>query len=354
MKTVDRHWWANVGLAAAYVIVAELGLLLALPSTNATPVWFPAGLALGAILRWGPRLWPGVALGAGLSNLHFLSVLGWSLPAALAGAGSAAVGNTLEALVGAYLIRRFTGGSNPFAQGAHVFLFVVCGALAATALSATMGMATVCLSTDRWADWWAVGRTWWLGDAVGVLVVAPLLVTWQPQDWAVARRRRTAETLGLAAVIFAVAWVVFTYAYIVNFLVVLILLVAVFRLGQFGSAVVVFFLCVASALRIARGHGFFADWNQQDTLLMNQNYIDVMAVATMLLTTILRERAATGEQLRASAQQIRLILENLADLVAVLDLEGRHIYYEPLVPGDSGRARTAPGLVLFRTHPSGG
>ena len=51
MKTVDRHWWANVGLAAAYVIVAELGLLLALPSTNATPVWFPAGLALGAILK---------------------------------------------------------------------------------------------------------------------------------------------------------------------------------------------------------------------------------------------------------------------------------------------------------------
>jgi len=347
MKTIDRIWWANAALAAAYAIAARLGLLLALPNTNASPIWFPAGLAMGAILRWGPRLWPGVAVGAGLSNLFFLTEIGWTLPAALAGAGSAAVGNTIEALVGAYLVRRFTGTGNPFAQGAHVFTFVVGGALAATALGAAVGMATVCLSTARWAELWTVGRTWWLGDAVGVLVVAPLLVTWQPSDWTATRRRRAAETLVLAAAIFAVAWVVFTYAYTVNFLVVLLLLVAVFRLGRFGSAVVVFFLCIASTMRIARGHGFFADWNQQDALLVNQSYIGVMAVATMLLAAILRERAAAGEMLKASAQQIRLILENLADLVAVLDLEGHHIYYSPSYQAILGAPEQLRGSSYF-------
>ena len=53
MKTIDRIWWANAALAAAYAIAARLGLLLALPNTNASPIWFPAGLAMGAILRWG-------------------------------------------------------------------------------------------------------------------------------------------------------------------------------------------------------------------------------------------------------------------------------------------------------------
>ena len=352
MKAVDRIWWANAGLAVAYAVTAKLGLLLALPTTNATPVWFPAGLALGAILRWGPRLWPGIALGAGLANLHFLSLLGWSLPAALAASGSAAVGNTLEALVGAYLIRRLTGVSNPFAQGAHVFVFVACGAFAATTISATVGMTTVCLGTAQWAHWQDIWLTWWLGDAVGVLVVVPLLGTWQALDWTAAKKRRAAETLLLAAGIFAVAWVVFTYAYNVNFLVVLLLLVAVFRLGQFGSAVVVFVLCVASAFSIGQGHGIFAGWAQQKALLVNQSFIGVMAIATMLLATILRERTAAGERLRASEQQFRLIMGNLADLVAVLDLDGRHIYHSPSYQAIVGDPEPLCGSSFFdRVHP---
>ncbi len=352
MKTISRILWANAGLAAGYAAAAKLGLLLALPGTNATLVWFPAGLALGAILRWGPRLWPGVALGAGLSNLFFLTELGWALPAALAAAGSAAVGNTLEALVGAYLIRRFTGESRPFAQGAHVFVFVVGGALVATTLSATVGMATNGLATGQWGGAGSIWLTWWLGDAVGVLVVAPLVLAWQAPDWTPARRRRAGETLLLAAGIFAVAWVVFTYAYTVNFLVVLLLLVAVFRLGQFGAAVVVFCLCVASAARIAQGHGIVAGWTRHEALLVNQSFIGVMAVATLLLAAILRERAAAGEMARASAQQIRLILENLADLVAVLDLEGRHIYYSPSYQAILGGSEQLRGASFFaHVHP---
>lgn len=352
MKPLYRTVVANAGLAVAYAGIAKLGLLLALPHTNATPVWFPAGLALGAILRWGPRLWPGVALGAGLSNLFFLAELGWAFPAALAAAGSAAAGNTLEALVGAYLIRRFTGGRDPFAQGGHVFVFVAGGAMVATALSATVGMTTNCLASGNWGGGGGIWLTWWLGDAVGVLVAAPLILTWQALDWTVARRRRAAEMLLLAAGIFVVAWVVFTYAYSVNFLVVLLLLVAVFRLGQFGSAVVVLFLCVASALRIAQVHGIVAGWSQQGALLVNQGFIGVMAVATLLLSAILRERAAAGELLRASAQRTRLILENLADLVAVLDLEGRHIYYSPSYGAILGSAEQLRGSSYFaRVHP---
>ncbi len=342
MKTVNRICWGNAGLAAAYAITARLGLLLAFPETNATSVWLPTGLALGAVLRWGHRLWPGIALGAFLANLHILSGLGWSLPVALAASGGTAAGNTLEALIGAYLIRRFAGVSNPFGRSHHVFLFVACGAFVSTAVSATVGTATFCLSTAHWADWWNIWLTWWLGDVVGALVVVPLLVTWQPFDLAAVKKRRAAETLLLVAGIFAVSWVVFACDYPMNFLLVLILMVAVFRLGQFGSAAVVFILCIVFTFSIARGLGTFAGLAQQGALLLNQGFIGVVAIATMVLAAILKERKVADEKLRASEQQNRLIMENLADLVAVLDLDGRRLYCSPsygTILGDPGKLR---------------
>lgn len=352
MKPINRIWWENAGLAAAYAITARLGLLLAFPETNATPVWLPTGLALGAVLRHGYRLWPGIALGAFLANLNLLSGLGWSIPAALAASGSTAAGNTLEALAGAYLIRRFAGVSNPFGKSHHVFLFVACGAFISTTVSATVGTATFCLSTAHWAGWWNIWLTWWLGDVVGALVVVPLFVTWQPFNPAAVNKRRAAETLLLVAGIFAVSWVVFACDYPMNFLLVLILMAAVFRLGQFGSAAVVFILCIVFTFSIARGLGTFAGLEQQRALLLNRGFIGVVAIATMVLAAILKERETADEKLRASEQQIRLIMENLADLVAVLDLDGRRLYCSPsygTILGDPGKLRGS--LFFEQIHP---
>jgi len=352
MKRVDPLWWKLAGLAVAYTVTAQLGLLLAFPGTNATAVWFPTGLALGVLLRWGYRLWPGVALGALLANLGLLTDMGWPLPTAVAASGCTAAGNTLEALAGAYLIQRFAGTSNPFRQSHHVFVFATCGALAATTISATMGTTVFCLGEGRWSSWAGIWLTWWLGDAVGSLVAAPLIVTWRPFHWKAIRWKRAVETALLVAAIFGISWIVFAYAYTFNFLLVLVLLAAVFHLGQFGSAAVVSILCVVFTFSIAHGLGVIAGWDRQTALLVDQGFIGAVAIATMLLAAILKERTEAGEMLQASEQQIRLIMENLADLVTVLDLEGRRLYnspsYRPIL-GDPERLRGS--LFFEHVHP---
>ncbi len=94
--------WAQAGLlAAVYFAAAKLSLLLAIPPGYATAVWPPSGIALAATLALGNRVWPGVWVGAALVNLTVES--SW-LASALIGTG-----NTLEALAGATLIRRFIG-----------------------------------------------------------------------------------------------------------------------------------------------------------------------------------------------------------------------------------------------------
>src|SRR5437867_9187210 len=107
-----RHVGSILLLAAIYLVAAKLGLRLAFVNASATAIWPPTGIALAALLIRGYRLWPGIALGAFLANL-----LTAGTP--LTSMGIAA-GNTLEALLGAYLVNRWAGGRSSFDRADHV------------------------------------------------------------------------------------------------------------------------------------------------------------------------------------------------------------------------------------------
>ena len=96
-------------LVVGYITAGRIGLLLAFANENASPVWAPTGLAIGALLLVGLRAWPAVALGAFIVNL----LNSGSIPAAVV----FAVGNTLEAVAGAWLTRRMRATSAPSLHG---------------------------------------------------------------------------------------------------------------------------------------------------------------------------------------------------------------------------------------------
>src|SRR5512134_576836 len=108
-----------VVFAAAYFIAGKLGLEFALVHAQVSAVWPPTGVALAVLLLWGYRLWPGVLLGAFLVNV---TAGEFAIPQTLAALGIAA-GNTLEALLGAYLVQRFAGGRHAFDRARNVFAF---------------------------------------------------------------------------------------------------------------------------------------------------------------------------------------------------------------------------------------
>src|SRR5256886_2064920 len=129
--------WAQAGLlAAVYFAAAKLSLPLAIPPGYATAVWPPSGIALAATLALGNRVWPGVWIGAALVNLTVES--SW-LAAALIGTG-----NTLEALAGAVLVRRFVGAPYRLGCGEDVVKFIALSALSGTT-AATVGVMPVVL-----------------------------------------------------------------------------------------------------------------------------------------------------------------------------------------------------------------
>src|SRR3954468_10268953 len=188
-----RYVAGVAGLAAAYYGTAKLGYELKFSGPVAAIVWLPAGVAIAALCVGGLRFWPGVLVGDLLANDYSTLPVGSALGQTL--------GNMLEVLVAALLIRRLAARGPPLDSLGGV------GRLGATIAAATAISATVGPLSLRAGDVISAGdlpdiaRTWWLGDAAGALIVIPLALAWYrppPRGWA--RGRAVEAVLMLVAV----------------------------------------------------------------------------------------------------------------------------------------------------------
>jgi diguanylate cyclase (GGDEF)-like protein/PAS domain S-box-containing protein len=161
----------NLGVLLLYYAAGRLGLALAIEHPSVSLVWPPSGIALAALVLLGYPSWPTIFLGAFLVNITVSGSVTTSL--------SIAGGNTLESLLGAWLVTRYAGGRRAFDEPRGVLLFAILAAGLSTMVSATLGAASLLLGDPAARGTFPrLWTSWWLGDAVGVLVVAPLLILW--------------------------------------------------------------------------------------------------------------------------------------------------------------------------------
>lgn len=204
----------SVVVALSYYLAAVLGLSLAIPPGYATALWPPSGIALGVTLVWGYRILPGVYLGAFLANLSIslntATSIDW-LPVAANSAGIA-IGSTLQAALITLAIKRWVGYPNPLIHNRDVMRFYALsgplGCLVSASFSMSLLWLTGAISLENLPRNWL---TWWLGDAMGVLVFTPIILALFGKPRGAWRFRR--RTLALPLVVsFAVVAVFFLYA----------------------------------------------------------------------------------------------------------------------------------------------
>ncbi len=188
---------------AAYFIAGRLALLLAIPPGYASPVWPAAGIALALSLRWGWQIWPGVALGSFLLNFslglgdtdltHFWQAL--PVPASIG------LGAALQMGLGWWLWQRWLSGNPRLDRLTHITRFAVLIPAVSCLVGASVGttslVLTDMLAIDNAAFNWA---TWWVGDAIGVLLFTPLVLCLLDAEDPLWRARRTTLVLPLIAV----------------------------------------------------------------------------------------------------------------------------------------------------------
>jgi PAS domain S-box-containing protein len=286
-----------LALAGVYFGAAKLGLSLASVAPQVTVVWPPTGIALAAVLLFGPRAWPGIALGAFLANATTPRET-WLVACGIA------VGNTLEALAGAWLLRRLVGFDNSLGRLKDALGLVVLAAGLSTMVSATIGVASLCLGgVQPWSLCESLWSVWWLGDATGDLVVAPVLLAWAAGPRSRWRRQQAVEALALLVCVGTVSAVVFVAAgerpvpgLPLEYTLFPFVIWAALRFGQRGSAPTT---CAALGIAIwgtVRGSGPFAGGTPHDSLVLLDVYTAVLAVTALLLAAAITERKVAARR----------------------------------------------------------
>jgi len=305
---------ALAALTAVYFVAGKAGLALAFLNASATPVWPPTGIALAAVLLLGYRAAPAVFVGAFLVNITTAGGILSSIGIAL--------GNTTEAILGAWLVVHFAGGRRAFDRARNVFRFALLAGLGATAVSATIGVTTLVLSgLARSSDAVFVWLTWWFGDAVGALVVTPVVLLWThrpPRPW---REPRAWEGAALYALLLAVGGVVFgglipspTTNYPLEFLCLPLLVWAAFRLGRRDAATAALLLSAVAIAGTLAGRGPFHRDSRNESLLLLQAFMGVVAVTTTALAAVVAERRRVQESL----QLLESAVDNAAEGIFIL------------------------------------
>lgn len=297
LTAVARGVGAVSLLAAAYYLAARLGLHAAAAHEVVSSLWPPAGIALFALLRFGLHLWPGVTLGAFLLNATS------GVP--LAGAAGIALGNTLAAVAGTLLLTRVAGFHRGLDRLRDVLALAGLAGLASPIISASFGVAALILSGAASAPILPLWQAWWSGDAVGILVVAPLLLVWSdPAEPAPTSLWRYLETALMFAALVLVADLVFrssdAYTYSVFPLVTWI----AFRRGRRGAATAVALVALIATDHTMAGAGRFAASTPLGSLFMLQAYLGVLSVPCLLFAAALAERSTAQNRLVQHALQL--------------------------------------------------
>ncbi|PYI88396.1 MAG: hypothetical protein DMF03_10775 [Verrucomicrobia bacterium] len=316
-----------VTLTLVYFVAGKLGLKLAFLQASASPVWPPAGIALGALLVLGYRTWPAIFVGAFLVNVTTTG----NIPTSVA----IGAGNTLEAICGAWLVNRFASGMRVFDHSQDVFRFGF-ATVASTVISPTIGVTSLALAGFvDWAKYGAVWVTWWLGDATGDLIFAPVVILWAigpPPRWSSKKALEVGLLLlllvALGEAVFGGWFPVNATNYPIAFICGPVVIWMAFRLSQRETATGIFIVSAIAIWGTLQNFGPFVMETQNQSLLILQSSTAVLTITAMALAAGMAERRRAEATLERQKSLVESANRTKDNFLAMLSHELR----TPLTP----------------------
>jgi PAS domain S-box-containing protein len=323
-----EYWLKLAAAFAAYWAAGKLGLAAPFTNTNVSPVWPASGVALAVLLRWGVRFWPGITLGAFLFN--FFS------PIPHAAAFPIALGNTLSAVVGTLVLQRI-GFRTSLERLSDVLALMGIGALMSPIVAASIGVTGLFLSgAAPWSSFARAWLVWWVGDAMGVLIVAPLLLK-APR---INRSLKSVLEAALLPILLALATLlVFDNRIGLNpsddalaLIVFPFVIWAAIRFQVGGAAVAAAVVAVIAVWETANGSGPFVRFTALQDALLLQLLLALVSGTGLVIAAVMSERVKAEDALQTeqalriataalqeSEQRFRTMAETASDAVFTID-----------------------------------
>ena len=330
---------------AVYFAAGKLGLAVPFTSGNVSPVWPAAGVAVGLVLLWGIRIAPAIAFAAFLVN--FLSAI-----PALAAIGMG-IGNASSAVAAAYLLRHLSGFQVPLSRLRDVLRLVMFGAVLATNIAAFVGVSALTLSHTRaWSGYASAWGIWWLGDAMGVLIAAPLVLNGREllrlcRGWRVLELCLAClALLGVSSAVFGpwaavrddvLALVVFPFV-----------VWAAIRFRIAGAALASLLVASVAVWGTLKGFGPFVNHSPLHNAVLLQVFIAVSALTGLVLAAVISEREDFQERVEERTRELEQKTEQLANQAKLLDLANDAILVRNVEGGITYWSKGAERLYGWR------
>ena len=316
-----------------YFVSGEVGQVLQISNSGGIgPVWPASGIALAAVLLFGYRIWPAIAAAA------FLVGLSGSFPLPFPRALFYAIGATLTAIVGRFLLRRFVQFSPSLPRLRDALGLILLGAFGSSLVGASIGTSALYdVYTHGWSGFGKAWLIYWLGDSMGILLLTPIILSLpnarKSQIW-----RRPAECVALLLFLTLTCSILFgdlpfipVKLHILAFAVLPFVIWAALRFGVIGATVATFVIAAVATVETTMGFGPFAQDSAFTNALLLDIFFAILSVSGLILAIVIEERehaerrrgqlilkqAAMRERLRLAA-----IVESSDDAIIGKDLDG--------------------------------
>ena len=313
-------------VALAYFATGKLGLLIPYVGSHVSLIWLPTGISVAALMRWGYGCWPAIYIGAFLVNF---TVSGSILLSA-----SIAVGNTLAPLAATWILKRFEFSNH--LNRAHDVLLMVAAAALGMLLSATGGVASLIwldnLPLETVPLAWNI---WWIGDAVGVLLVLPFLLNISKAELIRLWDQRTVYLLwcGVASLL---EWAIFHYVthasgqfMLLAFIVLPLVIWSAMRFGITGASLAVLGLSMIAVWSTFDMQGPFYQMDTHQGIFALWVFMSTLALVALMITVLQSERLQSEVAMRNSEAQLRAVIDGALDAIVTIDESGHLVEFNP-------------------------
>ncbi|HEV3118338.1 MAG TPA: PAS domain S-box protein [Gemmataceae bacterium] len=297
-------------IAACCYAASRLVPVVPVERVTAVALWPTTGGALAALLLFGVRFWPAVFLaeflGQGVNGLPFALLL------------SVATGNTLQAVAGAYLLQRWAGFRNGLDRLQDVLsLILLAGGVSALVSGVASAVGLLLAGGVNWGTAGLCWVSWRLAHGLGILVVAPVVLTWAGQTRATVVRRSAVETVALLSALVLVSMIAFggrasilPFHSPLPYLIFPVLIWAAVRFGLRGAVTATLLVTLVGIWSTMHGYGAFAGPSFQESVIPLQAFVLVVATTVLVLAASSGDRDAAQNSLRQSEEYYRSLFQD--------------------------------------------
>lgn len=295
-------------------VITKVGLEFSFVDTTYAQIWSPTGLSIVVLYFLGNRFAPAIFIGSAVNYI----VLQSSFPVGIA----LAFGSTLEAYIGCTILKR-TNFNPALRTLSDIWNLVFKSGATSALLSALIGVSSVSFLKPEVLDsFFPYVALWWMGNFVGVIVVAPMLFLMFSKRFNILITRKILELCLFLMIIYGVSHQIFHGDYFSdqrNYSLAYILfpfaIWSTIRFGIIGSVTTTYVIALNATLSSQTGLGIFASEDYATSIFLVDLFVIVLGSTLLFFAALIEERTSTETSIRKSEESYRMIAERTGQLI---------------------------------------